>query len=184
MVSIRNCNFFRNCMWNLDRIFRFLVIPCGNISLAEIPQCIRQISHNAPFCNRNVHMCEHFCYSGALWDICLMHCVQLTINHHWFRLLASHWAGDIHNLNHRWPRLMMPFGIAMPQWYIQAHTSIEVISHIFYILMLSIIPVCFSVVDISIKQLGHLFQNTFLTSYVNHPKSETFVSNWSIAISI
>ena len=40
-------------------------------------QCIRQISHNAPFCNRNVHMCAHFCYkwciagylSNALWDL-------------------------------------------------------------------------------------------------------------------
>ena len=28
----------------------------------QIPQCIRWISHNAPFCNRNVHTCAHFCY--------------------------------------------------------------------------------------------------------------------------
>ena len=33
-------------------------------------------SHNAPFCNRNVHMCAHFCYKmmhcgifDALWDL-------------------------------------------------------------------------------------------------------------------
>ena len=33
-------------------------------SVAQIPQCIRQISHNAPFCSQNVHTC----------DICPMHC--------------------------------------------------------------------------------------------------------------
>ena len=37
-------------------------------AISQIPQCIRQISHNAPFCNRNVHMCAHFCYK--LWDLC------------------------------------------------------------------------------------------------------------------
>ena len=31
-------------------------------------------SHNAPFCNRNVHMCTFLLQNGALWDICLMHC--------------------------------------------------------------------------------------------------------------
>ena len=30
--------------------------------LAQIPQCISPISHNIPFCNRNVHICAHFCY--------------------------------------------------------------------------------------------------------------------------
>ena len=40
-----------------------------------IPQCIRQIPHNAPFCNRNVHTYAHFCYkNGALWDTALIHC--------------------------------------------------------------------------------------------------------------
>ena len=47
---------------------------------SQIPQCTSPISHNAPFCNRNVHMCAHFCYkmmhygimgylSNALWDL-------------------------------------------------------------------------------------------------------------------
>ena len=31
-------------------------------SVAQIPQYTSPISHNAPFCNRNVHMCAHFCY--------------------------------------------------------------------------------------------------------------------------
>ena len=32
-----------------------------NISVAHIPLC-SPISYNVPFCNRNVHMCAHFCY--------------------------------------------------------------------------------------------------------------------------
>ena len=28
---------------------------------SQIPQCIRQISHCASFCNKNVHTCAHFC---------------------------------------------------------------------------------------------------------------------------
>ena len=31
-------------------------------AISQIPQCIRQIYHNAPFCNRKVHTCAHFCY--------------------------------------------------------------------------------------------------------------------------
>ena len=39
----------------------------NNRPISQIPQCIRQISHNATFCNRNVHMSAHFCYKNALW---------------------------------------------------------------------------------------------------------------------
>ena len=37
-------------------------------------KCIRQISHNAPLCNRNVHTCTFLLQNGALWDMGLMHC--------------------------------------------------------------------------------------------------------------
>ena len=30
--------------------------------VARIPQCTSLVSHNAPFCNRNVHVGAHFCY--------------------------------------------------------------------------------------------------------------------------
>ena len=48
-----------------------------NRSVSQIPQCTSLISHNAPFCNRNMHMSAHFCYkrgtvgylSNALWDL-------------------------------------------------------------------------------------------------------------------
>ena len=41
-----------------------------NKPISQIPQCIRQISHNATFCNRNVHTCAHFCYKKVHWGIC------------------------------------------------------------------------------------------------------------------
>ena len=40
---------------------------------------IHQISHDAPFCNRNVHTCAHFCYKVmhcGLWDWCIVGFVQ------------------------------------------------------------------------------------------------------------
>ena len=69
-VSCQNGSHFVQGGWAL--------VPgiCGcNRPGAQIPQCTSPISHNAPFYNRNVHTCAHFCYkNGALWDICLMHC--------------------------------------------------------------------------------------------------------------
>ena len=44
-------------------------------TISQIIQCIRQISHNAPLCNRNVHKCAHFCYNVVpcgIWDWCIM----------------------------------------------------------------------------------------------------------------
>ena len=46
-----------------------------NRPMSQIPQCIMQISHNAPLCNRNVQMCAHFCYKMlhcGIWDWCIM----------------------------------------------------------------------------------------------------------------
>ena len=43
-------------------------------SISQIPQCIKQISHHAPFCNRNVHTCTFLLQNGALWDMGLLHC--------------------------------------------------------------------------------------------------------------
>ena len=60
------------------------------IKPSKIPQCINEISNNAPFCNRSVYTCVHFCYKmvhygiwdSALWDLwgwsipCLINCVM------------------------------------------------------------------------------------------------------------
>ena len=48
-------------------------------ALSQILQCIRQIWHNAPFCNRNVHTCAHFCYKMVhcgIWDCCIVEFVR------------------------------------------------------------------------------------------------------------
>ena len=47
----------------------------SNWPISQIPQCIRQISHNATFCNRNVHTCAHFCYKMlhcGMWHRCIL----------------------------------------------------------------------------------------------------------------
>ena len=40
--------------------------PERNKPISQIPRFTRQISRNAPFCNRNVHTCAHFCYKMDL----------------------------------------------------------------------------------------------------------------------
>ena len=43
--------------------------------ISQIPHSIWYISHNAPFCNRNVHTCAHFCYKimhCGIWDWCIV----------------------------------------------------------------------------------------------------------------
>ena len=40
----------------------------NNSSISQIPQCIRQITHNAPF--SNIFLLQN----GALWDMGLVHC--------------------------------------------------------------------------------------------------------------
>ena len=42
-----------------------------NKPISQIPQCIRQISHNAPSCNRNVH--TFLLQNGTLWYVGLVH---------------------------------------------------------------------------------------------------------------
>ena len=43
--------------------------------ISQIPQCIRQISHNVTFCNRKVHTCAHFCYK-------MVHCGDMGLMHY------------------------------------------------------------------------------------------------------
>ena len=46
--------------------FIFFKLQCVVANLnwtnSQVPQCTSPISHDAPFCNRTVHMCSHFCY--------------------------------------------------------------------------------------------------------------------------
>ena len=59
----------------------------GNSPIPQIPQCIRQISHNATFCNRNVHMWAHLCYKMVhcgIWDWCIVGFMQ-QVNCQWLK---------------------------------------------------------------------------------------------------
>ena len=40
-----------------------------NWPAAQVPKCTSHIYHNVPFCNRNVHMCAHFCYKAVYFRI-------------------------------------------------------------------------------------------------------------------
>ena len=52
------------------------VISWSKRPISQIPECIRQISHNAKFRSRDVHA---FLFpNGALWDMVLVHCVICT----------------------------------------------------------------------------------------------------------
>ena len=45
--------------------------------ISQIPQCIRHISHNAAFCNRNVYISvTKWCYWG-IWDWCIVGFIQV-----------------------------------------------------------------------------------------------------------
>ena len=46
-----------------------------NRPMSQISQCIRQISHNTTFCNRNVHTYAHVCYKivhCGIWYLCIV----------------------------------------------------------------------------------------------------------------
>ena len=47
------------------------IYPCLNRLISQIPQCTSQISYDAPFCNKNVLECTHFCYK-------MVYCVILN----------------------------------------------------------------------------------------------------------
>ena len=65
MVLIKNCSksFIKG-----DHL-RPVLECCPNRYISQIPQCIRQISHNATLCNRNVHVCAHFYYKVVHWAL-------------------------------------------------------------------------------------------------------------------
>ena len=65
------------------RSMLYLLLPCYMkcqvlLTYLTNPTMHQNISHNAPFCNRNVYTWAHFCYKtlhcgiwvGALWDLC------------------------------------------------------------------------------------------------------------------
>ena len=50
-------------IWNMEHMQSLRIFDLfQQIPLTNPPECIRQISHNAPFCNKNVQVCAHFRY--------------------------------------------------------------------------------------------------------------------------
>ena len=67
------------------------ILSHHNRPMSQIPQCMRQISHNAPFYNRNVQVhisvikwCILGYRAGTLWDQC-----NRSVNHGW---KLTHWS--------------------------------------------------------------------------------------------
>ena len=60
-----------------------------HIPISQIPQCIRQISHNAPFCNRNIsaHFCFKMVYCGIFVECIVVFVQQL---YHWLLVRRIH----------------------------------------------------------------------------------------------
>ena len=65
-IMLVYCKFALVLYWYNVAVLRGLI---EKINLTS--PTIHQISHNAPFCNRNMHTCAHFCYKVVhcgMWD--------------------------------------------------------------------------------------------------------------------
>ena len=68
-----------------------ILLKALNRPSSQIPQCIRQISHDVPFHNRNVHLsvtkwCIVEYRAGVLWDLCNR---SILYTNHYFFLQTS-----------------------------------------------------------------------------------------------
>ena len=83
------------CMIDVQKVGQF----DGHIlnrSAAQIPQCVSPVSHNAPFCNRNVHMCAHFCYKMVHCGIFVWCIMGFVLWLHCYKMISAL------NLNQEW----------------------------------------------------------------------------------
>ena len=74
----------------IDFLYKGPIIhPWYNRPISQIQQYIRQLFHNAPFCNRNVDTCAHHCYKMVhceIWDWCITGFVQQTVKLAWYHM--------------------------------------------------------------------------------------------------
>ena len=68
-----------------------------NRPISQIPECICAISHNATFCNRNVHMCAHFCYKMVHYGIFVWCIVGFVRWVYWCRVSNRSQTINIHH---------------------------------------------------------------------------------------
>ena len=64
-------------LWYAKLSHEYRILPSHRL-VAQIPQCSSPISHNAPFCNRNVHMCAHFYYKMEHYGI-FVYCIIVFV---------------------------------------------------------------------------------------------------------
>ena len=99
-------------------------IVSWNRTLTQIPQCTSPISHNAPFCNRNVHMCAHFCYKTVHCGIfvwCIVGFVRCL-----FRGIFNLCSGSFIVLNQIWCILhQVLVGLNCTNWLFGASVTID-----------------------------------------------------------
>ena len=74
-------------LWIMWKLFQKVVC---NKHVSQFPQCIGHISHNALFCNRNVHVCAHFCYEMVHYGICRIGLLDIRIFVHMVCAVSEH----------------------------------------------------------------------------------------------
>ena len=97
-----NTSIYAGHLWRITSTFRcawpFFYLPRSTYRpIAQIPERTSLISHNAPFCNRNMHMCTtKLCIVGylpdALWDLwdgSILNQWDVTLSHRYIELLLS-----------------------------------------------------------------------------------------------
>ena len=78
-ISLSPSIAHRACKWDLKMCLQTMLVHqqsqgCLNRPISQIPECTCAISHNATFCNRNVHVCTFLLQNDALLDMAQMHC--------------------------------------------------------------------------------------------------------------
>ena len=96
-------------LWIFDRVM--LAPDCMmNRSMSQIPQCIRQISHNAPFCNKNVHMKSKEEYTQPQTNLCTS--LSLTNNTYKCFWISQDLVGNQGSLLLTWSLIIIPAWIS------------------------------------------------------------------------
>ena len=89
--SMANCHADHISVWTKS---------CWNRPICQIPQCTREISHNAPFCNRNILMLQN---AGIILWMC-------PANERWRYHVTSSLIGWAHSQNDLWKYNIVRYG--------------------------------------------------------------------------
>ena len=106
--------------------------PPNRSFISQIPRCIRQISQTAPFWNRNVHTCAHFCYKMVhcgIWNCCIVEFVKWIYCKDRTQILLrtqKRHCLAITNLQHWWFFKLTKKSLTLPSWasYVKSIVSI------------------------------------------------------------